>query len=260
MSENIEQKKADVILVLAIMTMLFTVCIVLYSGVFDRDPKIDVNTNLQFEGGDDYLSKKLHNIIPYLETADLKYKTAYQKATTTIKEIDNDLLLTLAYKNSGSKTTYNTTELLRNINKFYGDTIFLINRSFNINNIDICEFNKDSNEYNCEKQNRNGILYQTRRNIKKGNINSDIYTLTEDVLFYTTEKKENLIYYKVYTNESYEKQIASFTSSDISRSNKPINDYLNKYSEYSNEYQSTFTKNGDEYTWKETKKIEKQTN
>lgn len=250
---DFEQKKTDIILVISIMTMLFTLCIVLYSGTFDRDHPIEITTNLNFQDENEALSKELQEKIPFTEVTDKTYITAYQSKKTTIKNINNAVLLTIALQKL-NKTNVSSTELLRVINANYGDTIFLINESFNVNNIDDCTYQKSTNEYTCIRQNRNGLLYQVRRKIKSIRLNDDKAILTEENIFYTTEKKNDIIYYKVFEDETYNKIIGEFTSIEVTQEQKTIATFLEKYITNGIIYESTFKKIGDEYKWISTEK------
>ena len=250
---NFEQKKTDIILVISIMTMLFTLSMVLYSGTFDREQPIEITTNLNMEGENDALAKVLQEKIPFTEVANRTDTTAYQSTKTTIKNINNAVLLTIALQKL-NKTNVSSTELLRVINANYGDTIFLINEAFNVNNIDDCIYQKDTNEYTCSRQNRNGLLYQVRRKIKSIKLSDEKAALTEENIFYTTEKRNNIIYYKVYEDETYSKIMGEFTSTEVTQEQKSIGTFLEKYIANGIIYESIFKKIGDDYKWLSTEK------
>src|SRR5690625_3545896 len=95
MKTNVKDIKTNVVLAFIILLLLFTICLVLYSKW--NNEKIDVNTNINFEGGNDLLSQELQNIIPYVTTNNPGYLMAYQDKYVTLKQIDNDILLTKGY-------------------------------------------------------------------------------------------------------------------------------------------------------------------
>ncbi|MEG1506828.1 MAG: hypothetical protein RR478_04970, partial [Bacilli bacterium] len=100
MKKDIEDIKYDLKIVLTIMIFLFLLCFILYSGMFKKSDKINVNTNIEYSGGNDIISNQLQNIIPYVETLDSSFTGAYSKNITTLENINNDIFLTMAYLNS----------------------------------------------------------------------------------------------------------------------------------------------------------------
>ena len=68
--KDIKDAKGSILLAFSILLLLFTICIVMYSINWDTDKsnKMNVNTNITFDGGDDALSQELQYIIPFVTT------------------------------------------------------------------------------------------------------------------------------------------------------------------------------------------------
>lgn len=116
MKNKFEHAKADVILIISIMTLLFTLCIVLYTDTFLRDTKMDIETSVELQGGKEASSIKLQELIPYQDIRNKKYVTAYQDKKTNIEDIHNSVILATAY----SKI---------NLNEFSGNDLLKKNKS-----------------------------------------------------------------------------------------------------------------------------------
>lgn len=247
MKYNSEQVKSDLILTIAIMTLLFVICVVLYSDVFKHDAQMDINTSINLYGGNDILSQELQKKIPYVETKDNKYLTAYQNGTATINNIHNDILLDIAYNlldfNSKSE------DYIAKIKELYLDNFFIINKSFNVNGTDTCIFNQSNTEYTCDKEIYNGIKYKAIREIKNINIIDDKAYLFENILFYSTEIINGTTYYKIYDNGLYTNIVEAFTSLDLKRSGSTFDAYINNFLDNKVNYKSTFIKIDDNYKW-----------
>ena len=93
-------------------------------------------------------------------------------------------------------------------------------------------------------------MYKADRDIININISDNNIYLTEDILFYSEEKIQNITEYKVYTNGLYETVILTFTSNDIDKENVSFDEYIvDNLSGLRVEYQSRFVINDDKYNW-----------
>lgn len=126
MKTNVKDIKTNVVLAFIILLLLFTICLVLYSKW--NNEKIDVNTNINFEGGNDLLSQELQNIIPYVTTNNPGYLMAYQDKYVTLKQIDNDILLTKGYFHH-QENTFNSGMMINSLYELYGSEVFIVNNN-----------------------------------------------------------------------------------------------------------------------------------
>lgn len=252
MKKSFEEAKTDIVLTLAIMAFLATFCFVFYTGLF-KDDNMDINTNIELQGGQDIISKKLQDIIPYLDTTDTKYETAYQNKTTNYSNIDNDIYLTKAYL---SNTLMETNNITKALSYMYGSSIFLVHKSFNVNGSINCVYDQDENTYACEELEYNKKLYKAARVIENISINNDDYYLLENVLFYTEETFNDSKYYVVYEDSTYTQDIATFTTKDIEKANTDFNTYIKEnYEENFLTYRTKFTSEDTNYIWKKTERL-----
>ena len=178
--KNFENVKMNIILIIAIMLLLFTICLVLYSDLFFQKERMNIQTNYIFEGGKDNLSQTLENIIPYMDTTSPKYLTAYQDQNTSIINIHNDILLAKAIEelNYNDLTTLNIQNKIKDM---YGDNYFITNKSLNVDGENICLYLNSYNNYSCSKQSIKQIKYKAKRKILDINI-SNLITLRENIL------------------------------------------------------------------------------
>ena len=74
--------------------------------------------------------------------------------------------------------------------------------------------------------------------------------MTEDILFYSEEKIQNITEYKVYNNGLYERVVLTFTSNDLESENVSFEQYIvDNLSGLRVQYQSSFIMNDDNYNW-----------
>ncbi len=248
MEESFENAKVKVLIVISIMALLFSICLIKYSDIFKQDNHLDVDTFFELKGGKDYFSQNLQKLIPYRETNNPKYLTAYQNKNTTAININNAIFLSMARNYIAHKDDFTSTELIGIINQFYGNDIFIYNDTFSIDNEETCTYSYE--KYHCEKTAKSGIMYAAVRNITNLRMVNNLFYLEEENIFFSI----NDLNYKIYSDGTYQNVVAEFTSQDIIDSNLDATDYIIKtYNQYKVKYESTFTKNGDGYLWKETK-------
>lgn len=242
-----QNAKKQATFVLAIMVFLFTYCYVMYTGLGNNNA---MHTNVELIGGNDVISRRLQEIIPYTPKIDAKMVTAYQDKKIINTDIDNDILLMKAYETVENKTYMNFNKVLE---RLYGTNLFLVNKNFNPTGKISCEYDNNTMKYTCTEEEYTGIIYDCARLINKLNINDNDYFLTEDIIFYSQEVSDGEILYKIYKDASYTEVVASFVEDNI---NMDIKQYLmNKYSIYINTYKSSFTVNNSTYRWLSTEKI-----
>ena len=246
--KDIKDAKGNILLAFAILLFLFTLCIVIYNLNWSKEEAMNVSTNISFDGGTDALSQELQYIIPYVDVNNPIYVTAYQDKDVTIKDINNDILLTKGYFNNMESNTFDSGVLLSKISDLYGSDLFIVNKSFNVNGSNECIYS--DRVYTCNKVDYNGILYKADRDISNINISEDIIYLTEDILFYSEEKIQNITEYKVYNNGLYERVVLTFTSNDLESENVSFEQYIvDNLSGLRVQYQSSFIMNDDNYNW-----------
>ena len=246
--KNIKDAKGNILLAFAILLFLFTLCIVIYNVNWDKKDAMNVSTNISFDGGTDALSQELQYIIPYVTTNNPVYVTAYQDKDVGISDVNNDILLTKGYFYNMESNTFDSGVLLSNISDLYGSDLFVVYKDFNVNGKNSCTYS--NHKYSCSENSYNGILYKADRDISNINISDNNIYLTEDILFYSEEKIQNITEYKVYTNGLYETVILTFTSNDIDKENVSFDEYIvDNLSGLRVEYQSSFVINDDKYNW-----------
>lgn len=250
MNYDVKDAKGNVLLAFAILLLLFTICIVVYTNGWFKsmDEDMDVTTNISFDGGVDSLSKELQYIIPYVNVSDPVYVTAYQDDETAIDDIHNDILLTKGYFNNMESNSFSSGLLLSKISDLYGSDFIIVNKSFNVNGKNSCVYEDQS--YKCETLEYKGKLYKADRKIENINITNNEIKLTENILFYSEEKVMDMTYYNVYNNGLYETIVLSFTSNDVARENITLEEYIEK--NLNNRrigYQSSFVINNNKYNW-----------
>lgn len=248
--KDIKDAKGSILLAFSLLLLLFTICIVMYSINWDTDKsnKMNVNTNITFDGGDDALSQELQYIIPFVTTNNNEYVTAYQDKEVKLSDVNNDILLTKGYFNNMESNIFDYKNLASKISDLYGSDLFIVNKSFNVNGSNECIY--EDKVYTCNEVNYNGILYKASRNIKNINIGEDIIYLTEDILFYSEEKIQNIVEYKVYSNGLYNNVLFTFTSNDLEKENVSFEQYLvDNLGTFRVQYQSSFVINSDKYNW-----------
>lgn len=247
--KDIKDAKGNILLAFAVLLLLFTICIVLYNVNWsNKKNRMNVNTNITFDGGADSLSQELQYIIPYVTINDPKFVTAYQDKDVRISDINNDILLTKGYFNNMGSNIFDSGKLISKISNLYGSDLFIVNKNFNVNGSKACEYSDRT--YTCSELDYDGILYKADRNINNINISDDKIYLTEDILFYSEEKIQNVVEYKVYTNGLYESVILTFSSNDIEKENVTFEQYIvDNLSGLRVQYQSSFVINDDEYNW-----------
>ena len=247
--KDIKDAKGNILLAFAILLLLFTICIVMYNINWgNENNKMSVNTNITFDGGDDALSQEPQYIIPYVTNNSTEYVTAYQDKEVRASDVNNDILLTKGYFNNMESNTFDSGVLLSKISDLYGSDLFIVNKSFNVNGSNECIYS--DRVYTCNKVNYNGILYKADRDISNINISEDTIYLTEDILFYSEEKIQNITEYKVYNNGLYERVVLTFTSNDLESENVSFVQYIvDNLSDLRVQYQSSFIMNDDNYNW-----------
>ena len=246
--KNIKDAKGNILLAFAILLFLFTLCIVIYNVNWDKKDAMNVSTNISFDGGTDALSQELQYIIPYVTTNNPVYVTAYQDKDVGISDVNNDILLTKGYFYNMESNTFDSGVLLSNISDLYGSDLFVVYKDFNVNGKNSCTYS--NHKYSCSENSYNGILYKADRDISNINISDNNIYLTEDILFYSEEKIQNITEYKVYTNGLYETVILTFTSNDIDKENVSFDEYIvDNLRGLRVQYQSSFVINDDKYNW-----------
>lgn len=247
--KDIKDAKGSILLAFAILLLLFTICIVMYNINWgNENNKMSINTNITFDGGDDALSQELQYIIPYVTTNSTEYVTAYQDKEVEVSDVNNDVLLTKGYFNNMESNTFDSGVLLSKISDLYGSDLFIVNKSFNVNGSNECIYS--DRVYTCNEVDYNGILYKADRDISNINISEDTIYLTEDILFYSEEKIQNITEYKVYNNGLYERVVLTFTSNDLESENVSFEQYIvDNLSGLRVQYQSSFIMNDDNYNW-----------
>lgn len=246
-----EDIKINIILVISFMMLLFTLCLIMYSEPFFRLSKMSINTNYTYPLENE-LALKLQSLIPYSEVTSPKYLTAYQDKDTNLTNIHNDILLYQALTNI-KDSLYTSKNIENSLNNLYGTNYFISHNSFNIDGKLSCLFDNTSNIYNCSNLNTTSIIYKSLRKIKNLLIN-DQYILEENIIFYSEEKINDLVIYKIYENGLYQNVIKAFTNKDLEEQNTSIDNYLNTLDLYAKKYQSVFKKiDEDTYNWLGTK-------
>ncbi len=245
--QKTQNAKKQMTFVLALMVFLFAYCYIMYTGLGNNNL---LHTNVELKGGDDVISVRLQEIIPFIPKVDASIITAYQNRKILNTDIDNDVLLMKAYENSEIKTNVSFNTVLE---RLYGTNLFLVNKDFNPTGSLNCTYDSNTMKYTCSTQEYNDIIYDCVRYINKLNINENNYYLTEDVIFYSHEVSEDGILYKIYTDATYSEMVSSFTESNV---NTDIEKYLmDKYQIYTNTYKSNFTVSKSTYRWFSTEKI-----
>lgn len=242
--DKIKAKK-NLNLIIIFMLFLFLYCYVMYTGVGRS------KSTYELSGGNDLISQRLQEIIPYSSKNDLSYLTAYQNKKVEINDINNDILLTMAYKFSPSKNSSSFKEILERI---YGNSLFLVNKNFNVNDFVECRYNDLTLEYMCIEETNQKELYDVARKIEKLTIKNNIYTLDERVIFYSKEIVNGKETYKVYEDANYQKVVKEFREADLKK--QDLNNYLwQNYGDKEIKYQSIFKMNGNSYSWVSTERI-----
>ena len=245
---DIKDAKGNILLAFAILLFLFTLCIVIYNVNWDKKDAMNVSTNISFDGGTDALSQELQHIIPYVTINNPVYVTAYQDKNVTISDVNNDILLTKGYFNNMESDNFDSGELLSKISDLYGSDLFVVYKDFNVNGKNACTYS--DHKYTCSENSYNGILYKADRDISNINISDSTIYLTENILFYSEERFQNVTEYKVYTNGLYETVVLTFTSNDIAKENVPFDEYvIDNLGDLRVQYQSSFVINDDKYNW-----------
>ena len=245
---DIKDAKGNILLAFAVLLLLFTVCIVIYNVNWNKKDAMNVSTNISFDGGTDALSQELQHIIPYVTINNPVYVTAYQDKNVTISDVNNDILLTKGYFNNMESDNFDSGELLSKISDLYGSDLFVVYKVFNVNGKNACTYS--DHKYTCSENSYNGILYKADRDISNINISDSTIYLTENILFYSEERFQNVTEYKVYTNGLYETVVLTFTSNDIAKENVPFDEYvIDNLGDLRVQYQSSFVINDDKYNW-----------
>ena len=246
---DIKDAKGNILLAFAILLLLFTICIVFYNINWgNKNNNMNVSTNITFDGGTDTLSQELQYIIPYVTINDPVYVTAYQDKDVKISDVNNDILLTKGYFNNMESNTFDSGELIFKISDLYGSDLFIVNKNFNVNGTNECNYS--DRKYTCSEKNYNGISYKADRDITNISIGDDKIYLTEDILFYSEEKIQNITEYKIYNNGLYETVVLTFSSNDIDEKNVTFEEYIiDNLGGLRVQYQSSFVINDDKYNW-----------
>lgn len=245
------QVKYNIVVILVFMIFLFTLCFVLYSKV-NRD-NIDINTSIELSDGNDVISQNLQGIIPTSDKINRNIRTAYQTNVTTYRNIDNDIFLIKAYKLASN---YSYKDMYGILKKLYGNNLFIINNSFNVNGTDVCNYDSLAKVYNCTTKEYKGITYSTFRKIDSVNISNDDYFLTENVVFYSKDNTDEEIKYSIYSDATYNEAIVKFTSKDFSDKDMTIDKYIeDNYMDNSNIYRSKFILIKNSYQWINTERL-----
>lgn len=250
MRYDAREGKENIVLGFIIFLLLIVICALLYLNGWinlDKDNNMNINTVMNFDGASDSLSIELENLIPFVTTNNKEYKTAYQNKLVNINDINNDILLTKGIY-SINKDNIISNELINIISNMYGSDLFIINKDFNVNGKNNCNF--IDNEYICEEIEYRGILYKADRDIGNVSINDDKIYLDESILFYSEEEVDGITHYNVYDNGLYENLVLSFTSLDVEKDNLTFDEYINKHlTRRRVSYRSSFVINEDHYNW-----------
>ena len=248
MKYDTKEGKENIILGFIIFILLIVICALLYiNGYINKDSNdnMNVNTVLNFDGGTDNLSLELENLIPFVTINNNEYKSAYQDKYVSIKDIDNEILLTKAMYTL-TDNNIDSNKLLSIVSNMYGRDLFIINKNFNVNGKNRCNF--VDNEYICDEIEYNGILYKADRDIGNVSISDNYLYLDESILFYSEEEIDGIVHYNVYDSGLYENMVLSFTSEDVENDNLTFDEYINKHlTRRRVSYRSSFVINGDHY-------------
>ena len=233
MKKNLLKVQKNVTVILILMIFLFLFCFLFYTKVGRNIIIPQAPVNIEITDQDNAIAKRLQEIIPFVNTNDLKYTTAYQKEKITNAQITTEIFLKIAYdhttvKNQNSFNTY--------ITRLYGGNLFITNKSFNVDGVVNCTFNEKAN-YDCTANAYHGLTYSLARRITKLNIIDDDYFLNEDVIFYTIAETNNEKIYTIYDDSQYTDYI------------------LAKYKTVINKYQSKLIINNNTYRWQSTERI-----
>ncbi len=251
MEKKYVQVKNNIVLILSIMMFMFTLCFVLYSAM-NKDNNMNINTSIELEDGNDVISQNLQSVIPTSIKVDKSINTAYQNNVVTYKEIDNDIYLLKAYKLSNNYSYKDMNSILK---KLYGNNLFIINNSFNVNGTDKCVYDNLLKIYNCKTVDYTGILYNTYRKILGVSINNNDYYLNESVVFYSIDNTDKDIKYSIYTDSTYSSLVNSFTASEITQ-DTTIEEYIEaNYINNANLYRSKFLLVKNNYQWINTERL-----
>jgi len=247
-----EKAKLNILIVMVIMALMTTFCFVFYTGVVNKND-LEVNTNLEFLGGSDTLSKRLQETIPYVTLIDKNIKTAYQNTITNINSIDNDVYLTKAYNYTQSTDIGQMMKILSNL---YGSSLFIVHKNFYVNGIDKCIYNDELQNYECQTSNYKEKIYHTLRTVENLIIENDTYYLSENIIFYSIETINNIKHYTVYKDYKYEEEIDDFTNLDLEKENIKFDVFIKeKYKNNINKYRSKFSLENVNYIWNYTERI-----
>lgn len=256
MKYDTKEGKENIILGFIIFLLLIVICALLYINGYiniDRDNNMDINTVMNFDGGTDSLSIELENLIPFVTTNNKEYKSAYQDKLVSINDINNDILLTKGVY-SINKDTISSNELINIISNMYGSDLFIINKNFNVNGKNRCNF--VDNEYICDEIEYSGILYKAERDIGNVSISDNYLYLDESILFYSEEIRDGITYYQVYDSGLYDNMVLSFTSEDVLNDDLEFDEYIDKHIYRRRvSYRSSFIINEDNYNWVSTELI-----
>lgn len=241
-----EKVKANIILIISFMIFLFTYCFVMYTDM-GSNKNVEINTNIEIKGGNDLVSQRLEEIIPYVTKTDALVKTAYQENLVNSDSIDNNVFLLKAYQNSEDKSLKAFNEVLV---RLYSNNLFIVNNDFNVDGTINCSYDSQTLNYHCNEQTYDGIRYKVYREINKLNIQENNYYLDENVIFYSEEGSSNNITYKIYSDSTYQNEVETF----MLNSNETIEDVLKSKSEKL-QYRSKFMINKNNYRWLSTERI-----
>lgn len=246
--DDLDKVKANITLIIAFMIFLFAYCYVMYTKVGSEN---NLNGILNIDGGTESIAERLEQIIPFSEITDLKYVTAYQDKLITSTEIENDIFLQKAYENSASKYYSNFKETL---NRLYGDNLFLINQSFNVNGKIECKYDDQELYYQCQEKKYDGLIYDAIRTVVNLELAEENYNLVENIIFYTYIEEPEAIKYQIYADEKYQNLVGEFTSKDLNNQN--ISEYIiDNYKKYELKYISKFIINSGTYCWIKTERL-----
>ena len=235
--KNLDKVKANLTMIIAFMIFLFAYCYVMYTNVGDKMP-IDLNETIEIEGGQDLISQRLKEIVPFSEVMDPSYLTAYQEAKVDNTEVANDIFLQMATNNSQSKSYSTYKDILE---RLYGNNLFIVFKNFNVNGKLKCEYDNRALFYQCSDIEYNGPLYTAKRTIANLKFTDNYYYLEELVTFYSIEQQNEITKYKVYSDYTYQNVVGEFTNKELNNQN--IEDYLKQnYDQYNQKYQSKNTK------------------
>ena len=251
MEKKYIQVKNNIVVILIFMIFLFTLCFVLYSA--RNKNEMDINTSIELDNGQDVISQNLQSIIPTSEKIDKNIRTAYQTKIATYREIDNDVFLMKAYKLASN---YSYKDMYNILKKIYGNNLFIINNSFNVNGIDKCNYDSALKIYKCKSVEYKGTTYGTYRKVERVNISNNNYYLTEKVVFYSTNNINDEIKYSVYTDSTYSDAIVNFTNNDFNTKDIGVEEYIaQNYYGNANIYRSKFILIKNNYQWVNTERL-----